>query len=380
MKFWYRWHQIISTTTCWPVSLAHVPNSIFPADFEKQFQLFLKEPTQAGHSLPFPTIPHLKVVLVGEHGAGKTSLLIRVLRGFPTEYTPTVFDNTECQMEFYGQTCQLALWDTAGLIVDVTQGGDGVLPTIRPDLGASAFFLPVDSLDRCVWWVCHPGQEDYDRLRPLSYPGTDLALLCFSVASREQFDRVRTKFLPEVRKHTEGKPPAFLLVGCQADRRLDVGCSPQATVSYAECLRLVAAEGLAGYVETSALAGKCVDQLLQLALLTAIDPKCVRRFHERVRHPDTNRHLPSSIHDPPCHSCLPPMTLPSVLRPPTASSDHATPGLYATLAEIRTGTFAPTALPASPQDPQQQPPPAAAVTATVAVTTTAVTAAGAMTM
>jgi Ras family len=37
------------------------------------------------------------------------------------------------------------------------------------------------------------GQEDYDRLRPLSYPQTDVFLVCFSLVSPPSFENVRTK-------------------------------------------------------------------------------------------------------------------------------------------------------------------------------------------
>jgi small GTP-binding protein len=37
------------------------------------------------------------------------------------------------------------------------------------------------------------GQEDYDRLRPLSYPQTDVFLICFSIVSPASFDNVKSK-------------------------------------------------------------------------------------------------------------------------------------------------------------------------------------------
>ena len=39
------------------------------------------------------------------------------------------------------------------------------------------------------------GQEDYDRLRPLSYPQTDVFLICFSLVSPPSFENVKTKVL-----------------------------------------------------------------------------------------------------------------------------------------------------------------------------------------
>lgn len=63
------------------------------------------------------------------------------------------------------------------------------------------------------------GQEDYDRLRPLSYPQTDVFLVCFSVTSPASFENVREKWFPEVHHHCPGVP--CLIVGTQVDLRND---------------------------------------------------------------------------------------------------------------------------------------------------------------
>ena len=52
------------------------------------------------------------------------------------------------------------------------------------------------------------GQEDYDRLRPLSYPQTDVFLLCFSITNPTSFENVRTKWYPEIASHAPGADPA----------------------------------------------------------------------------------------------------------------------------------------------------------------------------
>ena len=64
--------------------------------------------------------------------------------------------------------------------------------------------VPVDFWDTA-------GQEDYDRLRPLSYPQTDVFLICFSVVSPSSFENVTSKWYPEIKHHCPDAP--ILVVG-----------------------------------------------------------------------------------------------------------------------------------------------------------------------
>ena len=63
------------------------------------------------------------------------------------------------------------------------------------------------------------GQEDFDRLRPLSYPDTSVVLICFSVDSPVSATSVIEKWMPEVR-HFCGQCPV-ILVACKKDLRTD---------------------------------------------------------------------------------------------------------------------------------------------------------------
>lgn len=63
------------------------------------------------------------------------------------------------------------------------------------------------------------GQDGYDRIRPLSYPDTDVVLLCFAVDDPLTTISIIEKWMPEVRYFC-GKCP-IILVACKKDLRND---------------------------------------------------------------------------------------------------------------------------------------------------------------
>jgi len=169
-----------------------------------------------------------KLVIVGDGACGKTSLLyVFTLGEFPTEYHPTVFENyaTDCRVD--GKAVQLALWDTAG-------------------------------------------QEEYERLRPLSYSKANVILIGFAIDQPDSLQNARSKWSDEVSRYCPFVP--VILVGLKKDLRNN---SPDGgnrrnfvqPVHGEEVARLIGAKK---YLECSALTGEGVDDVFEAATRTSL--------------------------------------------------------------------------------------------------------------
>jgi small GTP-binding protein len=120
---------------------------------------------------------HVKIVAVGDGMVGKTCMLMSYTTDtFPNGYVPTIFDNYQAMIMHANKPFSVSFWDTAG-------------------------------------------QEDYDRLRPLSYPNTDVFLVCYSVVSQSSFNNISERWIPEL-LHFCPKA-SIVVVGTKADVRKD---------------------------------------------------------------------------------------------------------------------------------------------------------------
>ncbi|KAL0484997.1 Rho-related protein RAC [Acrasis kona] len=154
----------------------------------------------------------LKYVVVGDGGCGKSCLIITTVTGiYPEHYVPTVFDNYNHAFVYDNHTFNIVYWDTAG-------------------------------------------QEDYDRLRPLSYPNTDVFAICFSLNNRASFDNINEKWLPEIVHHCPGS--TIILVGTKSDLKT------QNLISNEEIDGLLK-RGFSCYVETSSFRGSNLNQWVE---------------------------------------------------------------------------------------------------------------------
>ncbi|KAJ5945648.1 GTP-binding protein rhoC [Penicillium verhagenii] len=144
-----------------------------------------------------------------------------------------VFENyiTQTVHRASGKTVELALWDTAG-------------------------------------------QEEYDRLRPLSYPETDLLFVCFAIDCPASLENVVDKWYPEVLHFCPTTP--IILVGLKSDLR-----------NKRTCIELLKTQGLtpitpeqgeavahrmgASYVECSSKEMRGVDDVFAQAVDTVVE-------------------------------------------------------------------------------------------------------------
>jgi cell division control protein 42 len=185
----------------------------------------------------------IKCVVVGDGSVGKTCLLISYTTNkFPTEYVPTVFDNYAVTVMIGGEPYTLGLFDTAG-------------------------------------------QEDYDRLRPLSYPQTDIFLICYSVVSPSSFENVYEKWLPEILKHCPITP--YLLVATQVDLCEDVSTlkklakNKQKPITSEQGEKATKELKAMKYLEFSALTQKGLKNVFDEAIMASLEePENIKKCCE----------------------------------------------------------------------------------------------------
>ncbi|KAF7347750.1 hypothetical protein MVEN_01532400 [Mycena venus] len=260
----------------------------------------------------------IKCVVVGDGAVGKTCLLISyTTNAFPGEYIPTVFDNYSANVMVDGKTISLGLWDTAG-------------------------------------------QEDYDRLRPLSYPQTDVFLICFSLVSPPSYENVRTKWYPEISHHAPST--SVVLVGTKLDLREDQATIEKlrdrrmAPIQYQQGVQMQRDIGAVKYLECSALTQKGLKTVFDEAIRAVLNPparpsggKKSGSNHLPVS-PNRRPHWPEGSPCPP--SSVPASPVSSVFPSPTSGSSFPS---TSPLVPRRLGDRSP----ASPLSPSGSPQPAA---------------------
>ena len=120
------------------------------------------------------------------------------------------------------------------------------------------------------------GQEDYDRLRPLSYPQTDVFIICFSIVSPPSFENVRSKWYPEISHHSPATP--IILVGTKLDLREDKDTleklreKKMAPITYPQGLSLSKEISAVKYLECSALTTKGLKNVFDEAIRAVLAP------------------------------------------------------------------------------------------------------------
>ncbi|KAF7358733.1 GTP binding protein Cdc42 [Mycena sanguinolenta] len=180
---------------------------------------------------------YVKCTLIGDDVVGKTCLLTSYSdKKFPTDYVPTLFGGFSVTILFDDVPCTLAVFDTFA------------------------------------------EDPDYNRLRPLAYPGTDVFIICFSVGHPASFANVKDKWFPEAEHHSPGVPR--VIAATQIDLRTDLSSGSaekekiqqhEKMITTAQGEKLARELKAARYVECSAKIHEGVHAAFDAAIHAAIE-------------------------------------------------------------------------------------------------------------
>merc|ERR1719317_1642515 len=126
------------------------------------------------------------------------------------------------------------------------------------------------------------GQEQYARLRPLSYSQTDVFAVsrpCSTRASpKVSFNNVKSKWVPEIRHHCPNIP--FILVGTKSDLRQNN--KKDEMISEDEGVAMAKDVGAVIYLECSAITQEGLHAVFEKAIRTALSKETTRNSFCRL--------------------------------------------------------------------------------------------------
>jgi small GTP-binding protein len=126
--------------------------------------------------------------------------------------------------------------------------------------------VTVDNVEYNIQLWDTAGQEELEAVRTLSYPNTNVFLLCYSVADRTSYDNVKNKCVVEIKQHV--KDAVFLLVATKADLR----STSDSPLSAEHGKALAQQMGAVGYMECSAMKCEGIKDVFDRAIVYAMEP------------------------------------------------------------------------------------------------------------
>ncbi|KAK3069527.1 Rho GTPase [Teratosphaeriaceae sp. CCFEE 6253] len=125
------------------------------------------------------------------------------------------------------------------------------------------------------------GQEEFDRLRSLSYDDTHAIMLCFSVDSPESLENVESKWVAEIAENCPGVRLVLVALKCDLREKHEGedGEAPEpkrAMIDYKQGLAVAEKIKALRYLECSAMKNRGVNEAFTEAARVALQVKNVK--------------------------------------------------------------------------------------------------------